>query len=277
MDRVVILGKKGSFHQEAAINYFKEHIITVSAHSFIELADYLEKNNDIKYGVLAIENSIAGTILQNYRILRERQFRIVGEKYLPIHHNLIGVKGTKMKDIKEVISHPMAIYQCRNFFNTLANIKFTETTDTASAVEKVALINNKSTVAIGSHLASKIYDLELINNNIAAQNINITRFFIIAKNRKETAVKGADKASLFLRTTHQKGSLLKVLLPIKNLDLNLSKLQSYPVPGEINKYYFHLDLEFDSIKQFWTVVDELSKVTQELKVLGIYKRDILVS
>ena len=273
MTKIVILGKKGSFHQEAALAYFGKDIDIISAHSFIELADKLENDQNVQYGVLAIENSIAGTILQNYRILRERQFNIVGEKYLSIHHNLIGIKGTELSNITQVISHPMAIYQCRDFFKPYPSIEFIETSDTVNAVEKVAQSNDKNIVAIGSGLASEIYNLEIIENNIASQNINFTRFFIIEKKKDKTHTIGANKASMYLRTTHQKGSLLNVLLPIKNQDINLSKLQSYPVPGQINKYYFHLDLEFDSIQQFRTVVEELSRITQELNVLGIYKRD----
>lgn len=273
MDKVVILGKKGSFHQEAAQEYFDNNVDIVSALSFLELADLLEKDLSIGYGVLAIENTIAGTILQNYRILRERQFNIIGEKYLPIHHNLIGIFGAKFHDIKKIISHPMAIYQCRNYFNSIEKIEFIETSDTVSAVEEVVKLNDKSVAAIGSKLASNIYNLKVIKNDIASENTNITRFLIITKRQDKVEVKNANKASIFLRTVHQKGSLLNVLMPIKNQDINLSKLQSYPVPGEVNKYYFHLDLEFESVQQFSTVVDELSRITQELKVLGIYKRD----
>jgi len=274
MDKVVILGKEGSFHQEASIGFFQKPIKTISTHSFVELAEKLKTRDDIKYGVMAIENSIAGTILQNYRILREHQFKIIGEKYLSIRHNLIGIAGTNISDIKEVISHPMAIYQCRDFFKPYPNIKFSETTDTVSAVVKVSKLKNKSIAAIGSALASKIYNLKIIENEIASHNINFTRFLLITKKANQTVIEDSNKASLYLRTTHQKGSLLKVLEPIKQNDINLSKLQSYPVPGEISKYYFHLDLEFDNITQYELTIKQLEKVTQELNVLGVYKREI---
>lgn len=272
--KVVILGKKGSFHQEAAQAYFGDNIDILSTTSFLELADKLENDVDVKYGVLAIENTIAGTLLQNYKILRERQFNIIGEKYLPIHHNLIGLKTTKIDFIQEVISHPMAIYQCRNFFLKNKTLKFTEFQDTVAAVQKVSELNDPKVVAIGSQLAAELYNLSIINNNIASEKNNFTRFFIITKAHEKCAIADSNKASIYLRTTHKKGSLLNVLKPIKDNNINLSKLQSYPVPGMLNKYYFHLDLEFDNIEQFNTSYEALKSVTQELKVLGIYHRDI---
>lgn len=274
MNKTIILGKRGSFHEEAALQYFGDDIEIIPSKSFNELGDRLSSDPLINNGVLAIENTIAGTLLQNYRLLREKQFTIVGEKYLKIKHNLMGIADIDIKGIKTIISHPMAIYQCQSYFSEFKNIEFKNSADTVTAVKEVFDRNENNYCAIGSRLAGRIYGLKILIEDITKSDNNFTRFFIIQKNQELKISDDANKSSIYLRTSHQKGSLLKVLEQINEEDINISKLQSYPVPGEINKYLFHLDLEFDHVDQHYRAIKKIGDVTEDLKVLGIYKRDL---
>ncbi len=273
--RVITQGIPGSFHFEAANNYFKNKTIDfVSADSFLELASGYMQDTTIDYGVMAIENSIAGSIIKNYKILRENRFRIIGEIYLPIIHNLMAVKGQNIKDIKEVRSHPMAINQCLSFLKSHNIHKYVTTTDTAHSAKVISENQEKGVAAIASTLSSDIYNLEIIAPSIQSSKINYTRFFSFQRAEAAIPIGQFNKASIYLRTTHQKGSLLKVLEIIYKHNINLSKLQSYPIIDNLNKYYFHLDLEFETSIQYEKVIPELRNITQELDILGVYKNGI---
>jgi prephenate dehydratase len=273
--RIITQGIPGSFHFEAANNYFKNETLDfVSADSFIELATGYVQDNTIDYGVMAIENSIAGSIIKNYKILRENRFRIIGEIYQPIIHNLMAVKGQSIKDIKEVRSHPMAINQCLNFLKAHNIHKYVTTIDTAHSAKVISENQEKGVAAIASIESASIYNLDIIAPSIQSSTINYTRFFIFQRDEAAIPVGHFNKASIYLRTTHQKGSLLKVLQVIYKYDINLSKLQSFPVLDNFNKYYFHLDLEFETTEQYVQVIPELQKLTQELDVLGVYNNGI---
>lgn len=272
---IVTQGIEGSFHYEAVRSYFKdEEICFLSATTFNELADVLSNNEDVRYGVMAIENSIAGSIIKNYRIIREQNFRIIGEKYLPIVHNLLVVPGQKIGDIKEVYSHPMALNQCLTYLNHHGIKNLISTKDTAGSAKMLSERKLKSAAAIGSKASAEIYGLEILDAGIQTSKINYTRFFILQKEEAEVPIGDFNKASIYLRTAHKKGSLLKVLEKIYANDINLSKLQSFPIMDTINKYYFHLDLEFENRKKYEALIPDLEKVTQYLQVLGVYKNGI---
>jgi len=270
---LITQGIPGSFHFEACYKYFADQNIHINqTASFLDLAEGLISDSTIDYGVMAIENSIAGSIIQNYKILREHRFRIVGELYLEVHHNLLLFPGSQLEDIKEVRSHPMALNQCLGYLKKHPHIKLVSTGDTASSAKFIQENQRSDISAIASAYAAELYGLEIAAARIQASKINYTRFVIIQPDDKEIPEGTFNKASIYIRTLHKKGSLLKVLQKIYDADINLSKLQSYPVEDNLNQYYFYLDLEFDDPVQYEKVIVELEKVTQRLEVLGVYER-----
>ena len=274
--KLVVQGYPGSFHDEVARNYFgNNHIEIVPAGSFSELSDMLEEDLSINYGVMAIENSIAGSILQNYKYLREHKFWICGESYLRISHQLMALPGQTLKDISAAESHPMAIYQCREFFKKNRQIQLTESSDTALSAKKIAEGQIPAMAAIGSRLAAELYGLEIVAENIETSKVNYTRFVIISRQAEYNSLGNANKASIYLRVPHQHGSLLKVLKVISDHEINISKLQSFPVLGLMNTYYFHLDLDFENIDQYENCILEIKKVSSDFEELGIYKKAIV--
>lgn len=268
--KIAIQGYPGSFHDEVCQLYFGNGAESIPADSFDILAKMLA-DREVDAAIMAIENSIAGTILQNYRILREYGFWIVGEKFLRIKHNLLAYPGTNIDDIMEVHSHPMALNQCLKFLRQYPNIKLVETEDTALSALKV--MENKSTnvASISSIKAAELYGLEILDSEIETNKSNYTRFFILER-KEESVLENADKASIYIRIPDVKGQLLKVLQVIHDHDLNLSKLQSFPVMGKMREYFFHLDIEFDSLTQYKSLKSDLLAFTQEYTELGVYKR-----
>lgn len=270
-NKVIIQGYPGSFHDIACKAYFKLHKnVIIPADSFNILGTALQTDSSINYGVMAIENSIAGTILQNYRILRENKFSVIGEIYLRIEHCLMAIKGQRIVDLKEVYSHPMAINQCRHFLAKYPHIKMVDAEDTALSAKLVSEKKWKGVGAIASKSAAKIYNLEVLQQGIEDNKQNYTRFFIIQK-AKSNQTEGT-KASICIRLIHEKGSLLNVLQLINNNDINLSKLQSFPIMGKLTEYFFHMDLEFDEIEQYQECKKKLESTCLEVQELGIYKK-----
>jgi len=271
MKKVIIQGFPGSFHDDVAHRYFhNEDIEPVCASSFHVLGQRFQAEHDINYAVMAIENSIAGTILQNYKIIREQQFSIIGEAYLRIKMNLMASSDVEMSDIKEVHSHPMALYQCTQFLKMFPHIKLVESEDTALSAKFIADFQKKDIAAIASKRASKLYGLPIIAEGIEDNKANYTRFFVLSRHPQE--VKAADKASIWIRIGHEAGSLLQVLSIIANQGVNLSKLQSYPVLGRFSEYAFHMDLEFEDIATYYKLKEILQGETKAYQELGIYKR-----
>lgn len=274
--KLIVQGFPGSFHDEAARQYFgNNRLEVIAARSFNELCQQLRQNLDINYGVMAIENSIAGSLLQNYSLLRENDFWISGEVYLRISHNLMALEGQSLDDITQIKSHPMALYQCLEFLNQYPQINNIEAEDTALVAQHIAEDNLLGVAAIGSKLAAELYGLKILASEIETSKVNYTRFIVISREAEYSSLGNADKASIYLRVSHQKGSLLKVLEKIANHNINISKLQSFPVLGKMNEYYFHLDLEFDHISQYEVCIEELRDVSFGLDELGIYKKAVI--
>ena len=269
--KIAIQGYPGSFHDEVCRLYYGDQVNVVPADSFSILGNMLE-TEEVDRAIMAIENSIAGTILQNYRILREAGFWITGEKYLRIKHNLMTNEGVSFDDIKEVHSHPMALNQCLNFLSKFDHIKLVETEDTALSAMHVKESQRTDLASISSLKAADLYGLEVLSEGIETNKTNYTRFFMLSKHRMELDEQ-ADKASIYLRIPDVKGQLLKVLQVIDDHDMNMSKLQSFPVLGKFREYFFHIDIEFDHLDQYERLRIELQKFTHEFTELGIYKRD----
>jgi prephenate dehydratase len=268
--KVSIQGFEGSFHQEAARNYFGKGVEVICCSTFREVIDIALDKKQSDGGVMAIENSIAGSILPNYNLLQKSNLTIIGEVYLQINQHLMVNPGVKLEDIREVHSHPMAIQQCFGFLDKY-NWKLVETEDTALSAKQIHQHRSKHVAAIASKLAAEIYDLHIIAPNIHTLKNNYTRFLILQRADEAKEINDADKASINFHTDHSKGSLAKVLTKIADAGINLSKLQSFPIPGSDFKYSFHADVEFDSVEQFYKVIKKIEPITEEVKIYGVYK------
>jgi prephenate dehydratase len=269
--RVSIQGYEGSFHQVAAQQYFGKNVEVLPCATFRDVVKIASNKKESDGGVMAIENSIAGSILPNYNLLQKANLEVVGEVYLQIKQNLLVNPGIKLEDIREVHSHPMAILQCIDFLEKY-NWKLIETEDTALSAKHVHQHKSKHIAAIASKLAADLFHLEMIAPNIHTLKNNYTRFLILQRPDKALVVENPDKASIIFNTDHSKGSLAKVLTKIAEGGINLSKLQSMPIPGSDWKYSFHADMEIENRNQFNTVIDTIQPLTEEIKILGIYRK-----
>jgi prephenate dehydratase len=268
-----IQGYEGSFHAMAAKKYFEgTDIDLLPADTFEILAKKL-KSNECDIAVMAIENSIAGSILQNYKILRENNFWISGEIYLQIEHCLMVNKGADPKLVSHIYSHPMAINQCLQFLHAhYPNAKLIESDDTALAAIDLAKNPQFTSACIASKQAGEINDLDILHVGIQNSKNNYTRFFILNKEQQPYDPEVVNKVSVYLQIPDKKGQLLKVLQCIENQNLNMSKLQSFPVLGKFREYFFHIDIEFDHIEQYLLLKEEVQKYALDFTEMGIYKR-----
>lgn len=268
--KVSIQGFEGCFHQEAANKFFGEAVNAICCSTFREVVKIAEHKNESDAGIMAIENSIAGSILPNYNLLQKSKLKIIGEVYLHIRQNLMVNPGVKLEDIREVHSHPMALLQCDTFLDK-HNWKLVETEDTALSAKQVHQHRSKHIAAIASRLAAEIYQLEIIAPNIQSLKNNYTRFLILQRGGEVQHIENADKASISFHTDHSRGSLARVLSKIADEGINLSKLQSMPIPGSDFKYSFHADLEFENRQQLEKALEKIKDKTGSLQILGIYK------
>lgn len=268
--RVSIQGFEGSFHQEAARQFYGKDVVVICCATFRDVAKIAGNKKESDGGIMAIENSIAGSILPNYNLLQKSNLQIIGEVYLQIKQNLLVNPGVKLSDIKEVHSHPMAIQQCLDFLDK-HNWRIVETEDTALSAKHIHKHHSKHIAAIASKLAAEIYNLEMIVPNIHTLKNNYTRFLVLQRADETADIAGANKASINFNTDHSKGSLAKVLNTIADAGINLSKLQSMPIPGSDFKYSFHADMEFDSRRQLNEALEDIKRQTEALNVLGVYK------
>lgn len=266
---VAIQGYEGSFHQVAARNFFGKQVEILPCATFTEVIKEASSKKNTMGGIMAIENSIAGSILPNYNLLQKSSLHVSGEVYLQIDQHLMVNPGVKISDIKEVHSHPMALLQCTGYLNKHA-WRLVETEDTALSAKHVHQRKSKHIAAVAGSLAAELFGLKIISPNIHDVKNNYTRFLVLQQ--KETEVDGANKASINFHTDHAKGRLAEVLSLIADAGVNLSKLQSFPIAGSQFKYGFHADLEFDHLNQYNDVMKELKIRTEFLRVLGVYKK-----
>ena len=268
--KVSIQGYEGSFHQEAARQFFGNAVEVLPCATFREVIKIAQNQNQSDGGVMAIENSIAGSILPNYNLLQKSNLKVVGEVYLQIGQNLMVNGGVGLEDIREVHSHYMALQQCLSYLDKY-NWKLVETEDTALSAKHIHQHKSKHIAAIASKLAAELYNLHIIAPNIHTLKNNYTRFLVLQREEAAQPVEAANKASVTFHTNHSKGSLAKVLTTIAEGDINLSKLQSFPIPGSDFKYSFHADMEFETTEQFYTVIEKMKSITEEVKIYGVYK------
>ncbi len=268
-----IQGYPGSFHQEAAQRFFGKDVEVIPCATFKDVVKRTAINKKSDGGIMAIENSIAGSILPNYNLLRKSNLAVTGEIYLQIRQNLLVNPGVKLGDIKEIHSHTMALQQCDDFLDKY-KWKLVETDDTALSARQIHRTGSKHLAAIGSKVAARLYGLKIIVPDIHTLKKNYTRFLVLQRQEAAFKAEQPDKASVSFLTDHSRGSLAKVLAKISAGGINLSKLQSFPVPGTNFKYSFHADMEFDSPGKFYKVISQLKGLTAAIKIYGVYKKGL---
>ncbi|HLO60067.1 MAG TPA: prephenate dehydratase [Bacteroidales bacterium] len=269
--RIAIQGGYGAFHEIAAYGYFEnEEIEIVPRNTFKDLFKAL-KQGKVDFGITAIENSIAGSILPNYNLLLESNLEIIGEIYLRIKQNLVALPGQTIADIREVYSHPMAILQCQRFFDDHPDIRLIDSIDTALSAKEIADKKLKNTAAISSGRAADQYKLEIIAEGIETHKKNYTRFLILkGKNGDRQDVTSINKASLTFALAHKIGGLSKVLSILSYYDINLAKVQSMPIIGKDWEYQFFVDVEIDSYRHYYQAIEAIRPFTSGLQILGEY-------
>lgn len=272
---IAIQGYEGSFHQVAARYFFGKQVGVIPCDTFRELVRIAADPKASGGGIMAIENSIAGSILPNYNLLHKSPLKVVGEVYLSISQNLLVNPGVKLADIKEVHSHPMALLQCMDYLEK-NRWKLVETEDTALSAKHIHQHHSKHAGAIASKLAAELYGLQIIAPDIHTLKNNVTRFLVLKRGKEIAEIADADKASIYFQTDHSKGILAKALTKIAEGNINLSKLQSMPIPGSNFKYGFYADMEFDRRAQLDKVLASLASLTNNVRIFGIYKKGKVV-
>ena len=274
MKRVAIQGIAGSYHDVASRSYFEdEDIEIVPCNSFKEVFASVHKDPTL-IAVVAIENTIAGSLLPNYELLRESQLTIVGEYKLHISHSLAALPGTMIEDITEIGSHPIALMQCADFLNQFPHVRIVEKNDTAFSAREIAEKGLPGHAAICGAMAAKTYGLEILESGIETNKRNFTRFLVLADRwNAEPLIRRerCNKASLVFAVPHTSGSLCKVLSSLWFYNINLSKIQSLPIIGREWEYLFYVDLTFDNYMSYRQALDAIRPLTKECNILGEYE------
>ena len=270
--KIAIQGVKGAFHEEAARKFYGNDIEIEECKTFRILCQKID-NGEVDYGIMAIENTIAGSLLQNYSLVNEYHLCIMGETYLHIQMNLMAMEGVEIKDIKYIYSHPIALQQCADFLSTLpSGIKVTEADDTAESAKIIAENKSIDTAAIAGVAAAKLYGLNILEKGIETIKKNFTRF--IALSKKNEIVEGANKASLSFEVRHEPGSLVEALSVFYRNSLNLSKIQSIPILGKPYQYAFYADVEWTKRSDYDAALTELLKCVASMSIYGEYISNI---
>lgn len=272
--RVTIQGIAGCFHDAAAREYFKEEKIeTVPYDTFHDMFDAMSVDASL-LGIVAIENTIAGSILPNHELLRQSQLTIVGEYKMRISHVLCALPGETIDTLSEVNSHPMALMQCEQYLRRHPNLKMIEKFDTAGSAMEIARDKLRGHAAVCGEYAANLYGLEILENGIETNKRNFTRFLILADPLIAADMKPRDeqlnKASLVLTLPHTQGALSKILTILSFYDINLSKIQSLPIVGREWEYRFYIDVTFNSFVRYRQSIDAIRPLLNDFKILGEY-------
>lgn len=270
MKRIAVQGIVGSFHEDAAQKYFNEKIEVVECKSFTSVCELVDTDK-VDYAVMAIENSIAGSLLKNYQLIRDYHLRIIGEIYLHIQMNLMAVKGVKPSDITDIYSHPVALQQCVEYLEQyFPNVNLHEGLDTAAAAKLMSDEQLPHAASIGNLRSAELYKLNILETGIETNKKNYTRFLVLAKHGNPT--EKANKASLCFEVGHFYGSLARVLNVFAENEINLAKIQSVPVIGKPNEYSIHVDIEWEKPENYDRALHQALKSVSSLAILGEYER-----
>ena len=274
MKRIAIQGELGSFHDIAARQYYDgEQIQMICCSTFEEVFENIKRDPTV-IGMLAIENTIAGSLLHNYELLRASGVTIVGEHKLHIEHCICCLLEDDWSTIQEVHSHPVALMQCRGFLANHPDIKAVEAEDTAGSAEFISRNQCRGWAAICNSSAAKMYGLKVLEDQIEDNKHNFTRFLVVSSPRKADFLRPldkTDKSSLVFLVPHEEGSLSKVLTILSFYSINLTKIQSLPVIGHEWEYLFYVDVTYDNLIRYRQSIDAIIPLTRELKILGEYQ------
>lgn len=268
--KIAIQGIKGSFHHQVAQHYFNNDVALNECMSFNDLVKSL-LHQEASKGVMALENSIAGSIIPNYALIDQNNLHIIGEYYLGINMTFMALRGQTIEDIKEVHSHPIALLQCGVFFSQYPHIKLVESVDTAETAQRIQREKLKGIAAVASPVAATLYDLEILASDIHTIKNNTTRFVIVKTTNKVISENEINKASLKFELEDEQGNLALILNEMNQCGLNLSKIQSMPIIQKPWTYSFFVDVTFDDYKKYKKAKEILEVKTREFKVLGEYK------
>lgn len=279
--RVVIQGIGGCNHYIAAKAFFQgDEVETIDCDTFRNLVDQVVKD-PAKLGIMAIENTIAGSLLDNFNLLRQSGLVIVGEYKLRIKHALVALPGVEIHDIREINTHPMAFRQCQEYLDTLPNVKLVEKDDTAGSARWIQENNLKDHAAICPAGAAELYGMNILADGIETNKRNFTRFLILANKAVAKEVlseicesqEDLNKSSIVFTLPHTSGSLSKVLTILSFYDMNLSMIQSMPIIGEEWRYQFYVNLQFNDYKRYKQAIDAILPLTKDFEILGEYMED----
>ena len=267
---IAIQGAQGSNHHKVALDFYGDAITLIECMSFDALVDSL-LDNTAHIGVMAIENTIAGSIIPNYALIDTYNLHITGEEYLNIHHHLMALEGQSIDDIKEVWSHPMALLQCKEFFKKYPQIKLVEDVDTAEVAKRIAKEQLQGIAAIAPSIAAEIFNLAILEDDIQTIKDNATRFVIVQKEAPNNGIDSINKASLKFQLNHKRGSLATILNVLSDCKMNLTKIQSLPKIETPWKYSFFVDVTFNDYQDYKKAESILEIMAEEFKILGTYK------
>ena len=269
---IAIQGGYGAFHEIAAHHYFAgEEINVLPRKTFRDMVTTL-KDRQCDFGIMAIENSLAGSIIPNYNLIINSSMHITGEIYLRIKQNLVALPGVKISDLREVYSHPMAILQCHDYFDTHPDIRLIESIDTALSAEEIAEKRLMDTGAISSKMAADKYGLSILARSIETNKKNYTRFLILAENGIIIPKDEVNKASVFFTVAHKFGSLSQILSILSYYEINLAKIQSMPIPGKDWEYMFYVDVEINDYDMYKKSLEAIKPFTPSIGILGEYRK-----
>lgn len=270
MKKIAIQGIEGSNHHIVATKFYKDNIKLTKCLSFDRLVDSLLQQES-EQAIMAIENTIAGSIIPNYALIDKNNLHISGEYYLPIHHHLMALPNQNIEEIKEVCSHPMALLQCKDFFKNHKHIKLIEDVDTAEVAKRISEKKLTGVAAIAPKMASDIFNLEVIEDEIQTIKNNATRFVVLQTTPPENGINEINKASLKFELDHKRGSLATVLNVMSDCKLNLTKIQSLPKIETPWKYSFFVDVTFDKYENYHKAKSIIEIMANDFKILGEYK------
>lgn len=269
-NEIAIQGIKGSFHHQVAQEFFSEHVPVLECLTFDRLVDSL-LNGTCEKAIMAIENSIAGSIIPNYALIDKNNLHIVGEHYVNIHQNLMALPGQHIEDIKEVASHPMALLQTKEFFKKYPSIRLVEDYDTAEVAKRIQQQKLKGVGAVASYAAAAMYRLEILSAEIQTIKNNATRFVVLQTKNSQLPQEEINKASVMFELGSKRGSLASVLNVMSDCKLNLTKIQSLPQIEKPWRYSFFVDVTFESYQDFAKAKAILQIMAEHFKVHGEYK------
>jgi len=275
MKKIAIQGLLGSFHDIAAHQYFKtEQIELICCSTFEQVFENIHRDKTV-IGLIAIENTIAGSLLHNYELLRDSGTSVVGEHKLHISHCICCLPEDDWYTITEVHSHPVALMQCRQYLSQHPQLKAVEAEDTAGSAQYIKENGCRGWAAICNREAAKMHGMKILDDNIEDNKHNFTRFLVVCQPEiadTQRPIEKTDKSSLVFSLPHEEGSLSQVLSILSFYKINMTKIQSLPIIGREWEYMFYIDVTYDSLTRYRQSIDAIKPLTRELKILGEYEQ-----